>query len=140
VHKVGLGIPTDGSYEGHGISEVVNPEMPWFFDAFELAENGTFTPDEPAFSSDGAFLATASGDGTVRIWDVIPGALLATLVPLPDGGYFTQLPDGSYKLDGDPTDRVWWAIKLCRFEAGELDPYVPNIKRLPAEARILPDT
>jgi WD40 repeat protein/3',5'-cyclic AMP phosphodiesterase CpdA len=90
-----------------------------------------------AFSADGALLATGSADNTARIWDAA-GTHLATLVSLPDGGYATLLPDGSYKLDGDPTDRVWWAIKLCRFEAGELDPHVPGIRRLPPEAPILP--
>jgi hypothetical protein len=39
------------------------------------------------------------------------------------------LPDGSYKLEGDPEDDLWWAIKLCRFASGELDPYVPGLRR-----------
>jgi WD40 repeat protein len=90
-----------------------------------------------AFSPDGTLIATASADGTAFIWDTATGAHLATLVALPGGGYATLLPDGRYKVDGDPTDRVWWAIKLCRFEAGELDPYVPHIKRLPPDAPIL---
>jgi hypothetical protein len=33
---------------------------------------------------------------------------------------------------------LWWAIKLCRFTPGELDPYVPGIRRLPAEERLWP--
>ena len=63
---------------------------------------------------------------------------LATLIPLADDGYATLLPDGSYKLRGDPGDRLWWAMKLCRFGPGELDPYVPSIRRLPDDAPILP--
>lgn len=47
---------------------------------------------------------------------------------------WTLLPDGKYKLEGDPGDRLWWAMKLCRFQAGELDPYVPEIERLGADA------
>jgi hypothetical protein len=90
-----------------------------------------------SFSPDGALIATAADDATARIWDAATGALLVTLVPLPGGGYATLLPDGGYKLEGDPTDRLWWAIKLCRFEAGELDPYVPGIRRPPLRAPVL---
>ena len=92
------------------------------------------------FSPDGTLIATASADNTSRLWESATGTHLATLVSLPDGGYVTLLPDGRYKLDGDPINHVWWAIKLCRFETGELDPYVSDIKRLPLEARILPTT
>ena len=91
-----------------------------------------------AFSPDGTLIATASDDGTARIWDAASGTTLATLVTLPDGGYATLLPDGSYKLDGDPGDTLWWAIKLCRFAPGELDPYVPEIKPLRPEDPIVP--
>ncbi len=85
-----------------------------------------------AFSPDGIQLATASDDGTARTWDAATGECLAILLPLDGGGYAVLLPDGSYKLDGDPRGVMWWAIKLCRFEAGELDPYVPHIRRLGA--------
>jgi NACHT domain/WD domain, G-beta repeat/Pentapeptide repeats (8 copies) len=91
-----------------------------------------------AFSPDGAQLATASADGTTRLWDTTTGRCLATLMPLPDDGYTVLLPDSSYKLAGDPGQALWWAIKLCRFAPGELDPYVPEIRRLPADAPILP--
>jgi WD40 repeat protein/3',5'-cyclic AMP phosphodiesterase CpdA len=87
---------------------------------------------------DGRFLASASDDGTTRIWDMATLQTVATLIALPEGGYATLLPDGSYKIEGDPGDRLWWAMKLCRFGPGELDPYVPEIRRLPAEAPILP--
>jgi WD40 repeat protein len=91
-----------------------------------------------AFSPDGTILATASADGTARLWEVSAARHVATLIPLPDGGYATLLPDGSYKLEGDPGDRLWWAMRLCRFSPGELDPYVPEIRKLPADAPILP--
>jgi WD40 repeat protein len=86
----------------------------------------------------GSSLATASDDGTARLWDTAAGRCLATLVPLPNDGYAVLLPDGSYKLAGDPGQALWWAIKLCRFAPGELDPYVPEIRRLPADTPILP--
>jgi WD40 repeat protein len=89
-----------------------------------------------AFSPDGALLATASDDGTARLWNPVTGALRATLVSLEAGGYAVLLPDGSYKLEGDPGRSLWWAIKLCRFAPGELGPYDPTIRRLPADVPI----
>ncbi len=50
------------------------------------------------------------------------------------GSHAVLLPDGSYKLDGDPGRSLWWAIKLCRFAPGELDPYDTTIRRLTADA------
>ena len=89
-------------------------------------------------SSDGRFLISGSTDGAIRIWVMATLELAATLITLPEGGYATLLPNGSYKLEGDPGDRLWWVMKLCRFGPGELDPYVPEIRRLPADAPILP--
>lgn len=94
-------------------------------------------PLAAAFSPDGSLIATASMDGTTRIWEVASAAHLATLIALPDGGYVTLLPDGTYKRSGDPSDRVWWAIKLCRFEAGELDEYVPVLRAMAAEEPVI---
>jgi len=55
-----------------------------------------------AFSPDGTLLATASWDSTARLWDPATGAWRATMLALEAGGYAVLLPDGSYKLDGDP--------------------------------------
>lgn len=60
----------------------------------------------------------------------------ATLLALDKGGYAVLLPDGSYKLEGNPGCTLWWAFKLCRFAPGELDPYDPRIRRLPTDAPI----
>ncbi|HET8660170.1 MAG TPA: pentapeptide repeat-containing protein, partial [Micromonosporaceae bacterium] len=85
-----------------------------------------------AFSPDGTLLATASDDNTARLWQVATGACLAVLLPLP-GGCAVLLPDGSYKLDGEPGDALWWALKLCRFAPGELDQHVPGLTRRPVD-------
>lgn len=46
------------------------------------------------------------------------------------------LPDGSYRVSGDLSDNLWWAVKLSRFEVGELDPYVPEIRKIPDDMPI----
>jgi WD40 repeat protein len=89
-----------------------------------------------AFSPDGALLATASDDGTTRIWEVATGTSRATLIALPDEGSATLVADG-YKLQGDPANRLWWAIKLCRFAPGELDPYVPGLRLIPTDEKVI---
>jgi hypothetical protein len=68
----------------------------------------------------------------------VEAELVATLVASRTGGWATVLPDGrSYKSAGDVSDVLWWAIKLCRFEAGELDRYDPTIQHLPHPRPIL---
>ena len=88
-----------------------------------------------AFSPDGTLLATASDDGTARIWDAERGVMVAVLAGFPRGGYAVLTADG-YKTDGDVDGGLWWAIKLCRFGPGELDGYVPGLRRVPAEERL----
>ena len=82
-----------------------------------------------AFSPDGSRLATASNDGAVRVWDIDTGAQLIVLAQLPNRTSAALFADGSYTLDGDPGDELWWSLKLCRFAPGELDPYVPDLRR-----------
>jgi hypothetical protein len=110
-------------------------------DLAERGKRGEFdqvTEFLTAFSPDSTQLATASADGTVRIWDTATGAISATLMASSEGGSAVLLPDGGYKLFGNVRGALWWAIKLCRFEPGELDPYVDGLRRLPAGTRILP--
>ncbi|HET7013387.1 MAG TPA: trypsin-like peptidase domain-containing protein [Streptosporangiaceae bacterium] len=90
-----------------------------------------------AFSPSSPVLATVSDDGSARIWDVA-GTSRAVLIPLDDGGYATITNNG-YKLEGKVGDRFWWAVKLCRFDPGELDDFVPGLNRLPADAPIFPE-
>ena len=89
-----------------------------------------------AFSSDGTLLATAFNDGVTRVWGVGDGVARATFAHFSKDGYATWSAAG-YKVDGDPDRNLWWAIKLCRFAPGELDPYVPGLRPLPMEAPVL---
>ncbi|WP_437668911.1 SIR2 family protein [Sorangium sp. So ce131] len=82
-----------------------------------------------AFSADGCILASGSGDSTVRLWDVATGACLAVLLCVPEG-WAAFTPSGRYKLGGDTGRAFWYATGLCRFEPGELDPYVPSLCRV----------
>jgi WD40 repeat protein len=80
-----------------------------------------------AFSPCDRRIATASRDSTVKLWQPTTGALVATMLGLPNNGWAMLAADGSYRVDGSPDDRLWWAIKLCRFSAGVLDRHVPAI-------------
>ncbi len=86
------------------------------------------------FSPDGTLLATGSWDGTAHLWNPTTGARVATLLGLAEDAWAVLLPDSSHKLGGTAGGSFQWKIKSVRFEAGELDPYDPTIRRLPNDA------
>ncbi|XXT21646.1 pentapeptide repeat-containing protein [Sorangium sp. So ce429] len=83
-----------------------------------------------AFSPDGTLLASASTDGTLRLWQVATGWCIALLLPCSEG-WAAFAPDGRYRFGGDIASSFWHVIGLCRFEPGELDPYLPTPLRIP---------
>jgi hypothetical protein len=52
--------------------------------------------------------------------------------------YITLLPDGRYKLDGDPGDCLWWAAGLRRLGPAEVSSRFPEVRRLPPDVPIFP--
>ncbi len=85
-----------------------------------------------AFSHDGRWLASAICDNTIRLWSVATGELHLTLYATAEG-WAAYAPDGRYKTFGNLAGGLWQAIGLCRFEPGELDPYVPALRAIPLE-------
>ncbi len=82
------------------------------------------------FSPDGKTIASGSDIGTAKIWDVATGRCLVILGHLPEG-WVAFTPEGRYKLGGEIAGGFWHSINLCRFEPGELDPYLPEPLRMP---------
>ncbi|MEO3777665.1 pentapeptide repeat-containing protein [Micromonospora sp. B11E3] len=89
-----------------------------------------------AYTPDGRHLASAGGDRAVRFWDTTRRGPRAVLVPLVAGGSAVLLDDQRYVLAGQPHGEYWYAIGMCRFEPGELDPYVPALRPVPSGGRL----
>ncbi|MEW9531421.1 TIR domain-containing protein [Microbispora sp. NPDC049125] len=82
-----------------------------------------------AFHPAGDLLASAGDDGVVILWDVATRERRATLLALPEG-WAAFAPGGHYKLEGDVAGQFWYVIGMCRFEPGELDDYLSEVRRL----------
>jgi WD40 repeat protein len=84
-----------------------------------------------SYTPDGRYVAAAGGDHAVRIWDTSRSTPHAVLVPLAENGSAVLLHDQRYVLHGRLGDEFWYAIGMCRFEPGDLDPYLPDLKPAP---------
>lgn len=89
------------------------------------------------FLADRDWLVTAADDGTVRMWNVPRRRCEATLVSLTGRGWAAIATDHRYKVEGVITGEFWLAVGLCRFEPGEIDPYLPAVTRVDIEAPLL---
>ncbi len=84
------------------------------------------------FDPAGKLLAGGGDDGTVLLWDLAdPGVprIRAALLGLPEG-WAALAPDGRYKVSGDTGGQFWHVVGTTRFETGELDAQLPEIRRL----------
>ncbi|MET7768988.1 TIR domain-containing protein [Nocardia sp. NPDC005366] len=89
------------------------------------------------FSPAGRWLASGGDDGNVIVWatgaqPAEPAAVHAVLLGLPEG-WAALAPDGRYKFEGNIAGQFWYVIGMSRFETGELDPYVPEVRRLASD-------
>nr|WP_281423579.1 WD40 repeat domain-containing protein [Nocardia tengchongensis] len=86
-----------------------------------------------AFDPAGRLLASGGNDGSIMVWSLAQAGAApeprATLLGLPEG-WAAFTPDGRYKTEGLTAGQFWHVIGMCRFEAGELDPYLPQIRQL----------
>ena len=82
-------------------------------------------------------LAAGAGfqDRAVAVWSLSPGSAPRTLghhsALVTREGWVAFTPDGRFRMGGDIAGAFWHVVGLCRFEPGELDPYLDRPLRIP---------
>jgi WD40 repeat protein len=92
-----------------------------------------------SFSPDGQLLASGGDDGTVHVWDVSDASAARrrmTLLGLSESSWAALAPDGRYKLEGDAQGQFWHVIGMSRFEPGDLDDYVAEVRQVALAGRL----
>ncbi|MFC9895887.1 TIR domain-containing protein [Nocardia sp. NPDC127579] len=87
-----------------------------------------------AFDPAGRTLASGADDGNVIVWAMgerpaDAPVIRAVLLGLPES-WAALAPDGRYKVDGAPAGQFWHVIGMSRFDVGELDEFLPQVRRL----------
>jgi len=85
------------------------------------------------FDASGSHVLMALGDHTVRAYKVETGECVTTILPMPEGSAVFDAKH-RYRCSGNSTGQFWHAIGLCRFEAGELDEFLPELSLPPGES------
>lgn len=80
-----------------------------------------------AVSPDGKTIASSSRDGAIHLWSIATGKCFAILYATPEG-WAACTPDGRYKFGGNLGGSFWHVAGLCRFEVGEIDEILPNMR------------
>jgi WD40 repeat protein len=91
-----------------------------------------------SFLRDSHILCSSSADDTTRIWDADTGCCLGIFAAFPEG-WVAFRPAGRFRIGGDVAGGFWHAIGLCRFEPGELDPYLDQPLRLADDEPLIPE-
>ena len=126
--------PSGGLLATAGDDLVIRLWDPVSGDHLQTLTGHTHSVSSLAFHPRGHLLASGSADGTARLWTVAGGqaAPHLTLLGLPEG-WAVLSPDGRYKTDGTVGGQFWHVIGMCRFEPGDLDDLLPEIRVLPPD-------
>ncbi|WP_372664089.1 NACHT and WD40 repeat domain-containing protein [Amycolatopsis kentuckyensis] len=127
-----LATPPDGSWLAvAGRNRVIEVFDPLSGQVLRSLELRTGYATKLAASPDGRLLAAAGRRRAIEVWN-IPTGQLQSVLTADSGGWAATMADGSFRLEGTPSD-IWWTAGLCRFEADEIDEiaaYVPQLRRL----------
>jgi WD40 repeat protein len=127
--------PSGGLLATAGDDLVIRLWDPVSGDHLQTLTGHTHSVSSLAFHPRGHLIASGSADGTARLWTVASGQATRhlTLLGLPDG-WAVLSPDGRYKTEGTVGGQFWHVVGMCRFEPGDLDDLLPEIRLLPPDS------